>query len=259
MPRHLLSTLLLLGALLASSCAYPRRTISMNPASIDDGSSTDAPADVWRLTVVSAVVPPEQRSGQPWDDDDGPDVFVRVLRADTLIFQTPVLQNEMAPVWNATLPTNVTLPRSSELRFEVFDSDGVARDPVGIVRSNGLPESALPGAEALIPLDAPGASLRIKVERPRAHRGVGIRIVEERSDALLVIEMEQYSPAGRAGIVVGDRIVKIGSQSVALLGGPRASSLLSQSAGRGGTLTIETPEGESREVQLDQGFTWLVL
>ena len=104
-----------------------------------------------------------------------------------------------------------------------------------------------------------GASLRIKIERPRAHRGVGVRIVEERSDSLLVIEMEPYSPAGRAGIVVGDRIVKVGSQSVELLGGPRASSALSQSAGRGGTLTIETPEGETREVQLDQGFTWLVL
>lgn len=259
MPRHSALLALVLSALFASSCAYPRRTISLNPASVEDSSSTDAPTDIWQLTVVSAVVPPEQRSGQPWDDGDGPDVYVRVLRADTEIFQTRVLDNTTAPVWNATLPTNVRLPHTSELRFEVYDADGISRDPVGIVRSNGLPEAALPGADATIPLDSPGAAVCIRVDPPRPYRGVGIRVVEERSDALLVVEMEQYSPAGRAGVVTGDRIVKIGRQLVATVGGPAAASLLSQLAGRGGTLTIETPEGESREAQLDQGFTWLVL
>ena len=231
----------------------------MNPASVADGTSTDAPPDVWQLTIVGAVVPPEQRSGLPWDDGDGPDVYVRVLRAGTVIFQTPVLDNNFAPEWNATAPTNLSLPRTSELRFEVFDADGIARDPVGVETSHGLPENALPGAVAVIALDSPGAALRIRVEQPRPYRGVGIRSVEERSDALIVLEMEAFSPAGRAGIVVGDRITKIGSQSVGLVGGPRASSLLSQTAGRGGTLTIETSEGEIRDVQLDQGFTWLVL
>lgn len=259
MPRHPLHLALLLGALIASSCAYPRRTISLNPASVEDGSSTDAPPDLWRLTIVSAAVPHEQRSGLPWDDGDGPDVYVRVFRAGTQIFETPVLDDTTAPVWNATLATNVTLPRTSELRFEVYDADGVSRDPVGIVRSNGLPDAALPGAEAAIPLDSPGAALTIRADQPRPHRGVGIRVVEERSDALLVIEMEQYSPAGRAGVEVGDRILEIAGASVAQTGGPAAASALSQLAGRGGALKIETPDGETRDVQLDQGFTWLVL
>jgi C2 domain/PDZ domain len=244
---------------MCASCAYPRRAISLNPASVGDGSSTDAPSEVWQLTIVGAVVPPEQRSGLPWDDGDGPDVYVRVLREGSVIFQTAVLENTFAPEWNAIAPTNLSLPHDSELRIEVFDADGVARDPVGIVTSHGLPENALPGAAAVIALDSPGASVRIRVDAPRAYRGIGIRSVEERSDALIVLEMEAHSPAGRAGIVVGDRVTKIGSQSVALVGGPRASSLLSQMAGRGGTLTIETSDGEIREVQLDQGFTWLVL
>ena len=250
---------LVLCALLASSCAYPRRMISLNPASADDGASSAAPPDVWRLTIVAAAVPPEQRSGLPWDDGDGPDVYVRVLRGGTEIFRTPVLDNTTAPVWNAQLPTNVSLAHASELRFEVYDSDGISRDPVGILQSNGLPDTALPGSETTLPLDSPGATLRIKVERPRPHRGVGIRTVEERSDGLLVIEMEQFSPAGRAGIAVGDRILKIAGRSVADLGGPAASSALSQLAGRGGALTILTSDGDTREVQLDQGFTWLVL
>jgi hypothetical protein len=259
MPRHSLSLVLLFGALLASSCAYPRRMISLNPASVDDGTSTDAPPDVWRLTIVNATVPPEQRSGLPWDDGDGPDVFVRVLRGGTEIFETRVIDNTLRPVWDATLPTNVRLPRASDLRFEVYDADGVSNDPVGITQSNGLPEAALPGADATIPLDSPGAAVCIRIDQPRPYRGVGIRFVEERSDALLVVEMEQYSPAGRAGVVVGDRITKIGGQVVATIGGLAASSALSQMAGRGGTLTIETPEGEARQVRLDQGFTWLVL
>ena len=255
-PRFLLPWLAL-WALVA--CAYPRRVISLNPASPAEGTSTDAPANVWRVTIVSAVVPPEQRSGQPWDEDSGPDVYVRVLRGDTAIFETRVLDDEPTPVWNAELPANLDFSPGAEVRFEVFEADGVATDPVGILRTRGLPASMQPGGESVLPLDAAGATLRLHVEAPRPHRGVGIREVEERSDALVVLALEANSPAGRAGLAVGDRIVRIGAESVAMLGGPRAARRLSQAAGRGTALDIETPEGETRTVELDQGYTWLVL
>jgi hypothetical protein len=232
--------------------------ISLNPSS-SDGVSTDAPANIYRITIVSAAVPPEQRSGQAWDEDSGPDVYVRVLRGEELLFETAVLTNEPQPVWNAALPANLDLSPGGEVRFEVLEADGIAIDPVGILRTRGLPASVQPGGETVLPLDAAGATLRLHVDPPQAHRGIGIREVEERSDALVILALEANSPAGRAGLAVGDRIVRIGNESVDALGGPRAASRLSQSAGRGGSLDVVTVEGESRTVELDAGFTWLTL
>jgi hypothetical protein len=258
MTRFACSLLVCLGLSLVSACAYPRRVISLNPTS-SDGDSTDAPANVYRITIVSAAVPPEQRSGQAWDEDSGPDVYVRVLRGERLLFETPVLSDAPQPVWNAALPANLDLSPNGEVRFEVLEADGIATDPVGILRTRGLPASVQPGGETVLPLDAAGATLRLHVDLLQAHRGIGIREVEERSDALVIVALEANSPAGRGGLAVGDRIVRIASESVASLGGPRAASRLSQSAGRGVALDVVTVEGEARTVELDAGFTWLTL
>jgi len=258
MTRPARFLLVCLGVLSVSACAYPRRVISLNPASsaID---STDAPANLYRIRIVSAVVPPEQRSGQAWDEDSGPDVYVRVLRGETLLFETPVLSDAPQPVWNADLPANLDLSPGSEVRFEVLDTDGIATDPVGILRTRGLPVAVQPGGETVLPLDVAGATLRLHVDPPQAHRGIGIREVEERSDALVIRALEVNSPAGRAGLAVGDRIVRIANESVDSLGTARAASRLSQSAGRGVSLDVVTVEGEERTVELDAGFTWLSL
>jgi C-terminal processing protease CtpA/Prc len=92
---------------------------------------------------------------------------------------------------------------------------------------------------------------------PRASRGVGVRY-EVHGDGLLVLDVEPFSPAARAGVKKGDLIVKIGESSVEVVGSNKAASELSLASDRGSQLTLSNGKHE-RTAQLDRDFLWLTM
>jgi hypothetical protein len=237
-------------------CVYPRRETALSPVARIVGLA-NPPAHVYRLTIVRARVGPLQRGGLPWDDDGstGPDVYVRVLRDGEVVLRTETLANEFEPEWNVTTERNVYLPPSAELRIEVWDEDVFGGDPVGIYNNRGLPLNAQPGADASIFLDTDSV-LTLRVERPQAHRGVGIAEYEVRPESLAIVRVLTHSPAGRAGLEPGDEIVAIGEEQIADLGAGEAASALSLAQTRQVPLTVRRA-GEEREVVLDRDYVWL--
>lgn len=252
-PRRFL---VLVAVLLAIACAYPRRTTSLSPVPRAT-QATSAPADLWSLTVVGATVPPRKRGALAWDGSDGlPDPYVRIYRDEELVWESDTIQDTLSPAWNATLPRNLYAPNTATFRFEAWDRDEVGGDPIGIFRHRGLPPNVVPGADARIMLDN-GAQLALRLEPPQAHHGVGIRLYEVRGDALVILEVETHSPAGRAGLRPGDAVIAIGGQSVSSLGSQAAPGALSMASERRETLRVRNERGAVREVELDRGFTWL--
>jgi hypothetical protein len=253
--------LLLAAAAVLSACAYPRRATSLSPvrsaAFIVGPGGT--PSDVYSFTVVSAQLPERNRGATQWDDNGGlPDPFVRLYRDDVLVWESPTIDDTLTPQWNASPPRNVHIPRSARIRLEVWDRDAIGGDPVGIWRGVGLPPNARPGIEARVLLEGE-SFLTIRVDAPQPHRGLGIRLFEVHDGDLEVLEVEPYSPASRAGIVPGDRIVGIGNQTVSQLGGNRAAGALSMAVERQETLRVRNRQGAERTVELDRGYVWLIL
>jgi hypothetical protein len=219
----------------------------------------EAPRDLWQLRLVSAEIPPKRAGSLAWDDDDsGPDPFVRVYRKGVLVFEGKAARDTTEPKWNEVLPKNIWLPRGEELRFEVWDQDNLQSDPVGIWTNIGLPATALPDADARLSLTN-DSSLVFRVERPLPHRGVGVSIYEARGDSMVVLELIEHSPATRAGIKVGDRIVEIGGKSVEELGPSGSASALSMASQQKKQLVVEDSAGKRREVSLDAGYVWLTM
>ena len=256
-PLSVLTAVLLSGAACAG-CAYPRRSTSLSLVrGATESSST--PSDVWSLTIGSAQIPPQSRGALAWDGTDGlPDCFVRIYRGETLVYESPTIQDSLAPEWNALLPENLFAPRDQSLRFEIWDRDEVGADPVGTYRNLGLPANVVPGADARILLEG-GAQLGLRLQNPIPHRGVGIPLYEVHGDSLLVLEVETHSPAGRAGIRPGEHIVAIGGQAVSALGPQRAPGALSMAGQRHEPLRVRDARGAVRDVELDRGYTWLVM
>ena len=254
-----LVSLLLVAALALPSCAYPRRSTSLTAVTGPSGGPGQPP-DVYSVTIVSAVVPQRGRGNRDWDDGHGlPDVFVRIYRDDVLLFESRTIDDTLAPVWNQALPRNLSIPSDAPFRIEVWDRDGVGSDPIGIYRGHGRPSNAIEGGEARLMLEGE-ATVTIRLDSPHAQRGVGISTFELRGDSLYVVSVEPHSPAGRAGIASGDRIVAIGGQTVTALGGQEASGALSMSAERAQTLSVvSSGHSDAHDVQLDQGFVWLVM
>ncbi len=256
-----LSIYSLLASFIVCGCAYPRRGTSLAPVRSDlaAAASSSAPADVWSLVVVSAVVPPQSRGALAWDGSGGlPDPYLRIYRDDVLVFESSTVNDTLTPEWNVTLPRNFYAPGSSSYRFELWDRDDVGADPIGMYRNRGLPENLLPGADARILMDS-GAQLALRLAPPVAHRGVGIRLYEVRSDAFIVLDIETHSPAGRAGIVSGEEIVAIGGRTISALGPQGAPGALSMAADRGESVQVRNARGEVREVVFDAGLTWLTM
>lgn len=244
--------------LLAVGCVYPRRSTSLSPAHASR-EGLNAPAYVVAFTIVSAQTPARARGDLAWDDGGGlPDCYVRVYRNETQVFESSTLFDTLEPRWNETLPRNLYIPPDADLRFEVWDRDTVGGDPVGVYRNRGLPDHAVPGALALIPLDS-GATLTVRVDAPRAHRGVGIEEYELQPAALVIRTVAPYSPAARAGLARGDRIVAIGERPIDDLSDAEAASALSLAQDRRHALRVTREDGAEREVELDEGHVWLSL
>lgn len=263
MKRPALAHSLLLGSVLAVSlgaCAYPHHTTPLFAASGVDLPASEYPGGMYALQLLSAEVPETKISGLTWDDDGtGPDCQVRLYVGERLVWESKVVKDSTHPEWNEMAPRNVILPRDAAFRIELWDWDTpVSGDPIGRVERDGLPANAQPGAQARLQLDRT-TTVVILLSSPRAHRGVGMS-VELHSDHLQVLSVEPFSPAARAGIKKGERILAIGNQRISELSDGDKRSELSMASERKHKLAVADGEGKNeREVALDGGYVWLVL
>lgn len=243
---------LLLLLVVGLGCAYPRRSTSLCPVTTEARS---APADIWRVAFHQSVIPPRQRGDQPWDEDGSPpDVFVRVYRGDTLLFESTPVEG-LQPNLDATTP-NLHFPSGASTRIELWDADGVMPTIIGVWRGNGLPTGAMEDGDTRIMLDG-NASVGFRVLAPEASRGAGIPSYEVRRKELRVLELLEHSPAGRAGIVPGDAIVAINGESIEDLGEARAAGALSRACSEATRLSVKRRDGRTEEIVLDRGFVWI--
>lgn len=252
------ASLLALALLSSSGCAYPRRTTPLSPLPADVVRPEQRPSDMWQIVLVEADIPARQRSGLTWDDDDGdpPDPFVRILIRDREVWQGPTAENQGHPRWSASPERNLAFDRSERVRVELWDSDGLSSDPIGMYEGRAL-ASAIIGADTIIKLEG-GATVTVRLEYPNPHAGTGIAQYEVRKTTLVILEVMPNSPASRAGLVAGDRITAIDDRMIDELGGHRAESALAMAVQNQSELTVENA-GKFRRVKLDQGYIWIAL
>ena len=240
-----------------TGCAYARRSTPLSSVSGPSSLSGDAPENLWKLVVVSAEIPRETRSGSQWDDDKSPpDPYLKLIVKGREIWETRTLDDQDHPQFNASPPKNLAIDRDAKVRFELWDDDGVTSDPIGVYEGRALGE-AIVDADTILKLEG-GATLTVRVERPEAHRGTGIALYEVRKNALVLLDILPNSPAQRAGLKAGDRIVALDGRTIEELGPKKAESALVLSAQNQSELMVDR-NGKSQVVKLDRGLVWLSL
>ncbi|MBN1656124.1 MAG: PDZ domain-containing protein [Deltaproteobacteria bacterium] len=253
--------LVALLSLVVATCAYEVRSTTLHSVAAPTPDLLSyRPKNTWSFRVLNGQVPPRKRSGLEWESDGTlPDPFVRLYVDERIIWESEVKYDTTSPQWNITLPRNVKVEPTSQFRIELWDFDTIASaDPIGILKRRGWPPTVNPDAITRLMLDT-GAVLTVTMFDPRVHEGVGIRSYEVRSDCLLVVDVEKYSPAGRAGIKPDECIVEIDGLRVSSLQDIKAMTMLSLAAKREYELKVADKGEAERSVKLDSGYIWLVM
>jgi S1-C subfamily serine protease len=126
-------------------------------------------------------------------------------------------------------------------------------DPIGMYEGRAFSESIL-GSETTIKLDS-GASLTLRLSQPEPKQGVGIVEYELRPSSVLVLAIAPNSPAARARLASGDRILTIDGKAVASLGSQETESALALAAQKESELRVARDKAE-RTVKIDNGYVW---
>jgi len=243
------------------ACAYDRRSTTIHTVSHPVvGAEAHQPEHIWSFRLISAQIPSTKRTGLAWDDDGTkPDPFVRLYLEERMIWESPIKNDTLVPRWNISLPRNLWVKPEVKFRLEIWDRDTIASaDPIGVLKRTGLPRDIRLNQTSSLMFEG-GATLTLSITSPIPHKGVGISTFEVRPDGLYIVEVERFSPAGRAGIRPGEQIVQIGETRVDSETGAEAASRLSLAAERNITLVVIDSSGVRRNVQLDSGYIWLTM
>lgn len=241
-------------ALSALGCGavYPEVRTPVRPVPAGQELKPPPPADVLYIAFAGAVIPEKTRDGRSWDAVGGsaPDPFAKLMANDRELFRTPIQSNTLTPTWPDAPKENWRIAKGTTLRVELWDSNPINNHPI-CVRTIRDPHAQAGAGELDIDCDS-GAKLRLVIAPGRAKLGVGFSY-ELRTESVFVSRVVAASPAGRAGLTPGDRIVRIQGQDVKGLDEGEIRSLINANAPSSLALSVRHADGGSVEMVLKEG------
>ena len=141
--------------------------------------------------------------------------------------------------------------RDRPLSIELWDSKTVNDHPIGIKDMGPLSEEVQHLKEADLECDT-GAQVRVAFEPPHARMGLGLHY-ELRVGEAYVTRVYEESPAGRAGLKAGDRILSLEGREVSAMKSLEVQSSLNTPHVEGLAMKVRHRGGEELAVTLKDG------
>lgn len=243
------------AAFFSTGCAavYPEFQTKMSP--VIEGQVLDPPpsSDIHWVRFLSARVPPKTRDGRAWDQVLGkkPDVYARLLLNDKEVLRTPVQSDTLEPTWHDGPRGNIRVESGDKLRVELWDANAILDSPIGVKDLGHPTAEIIMGGQIRVDFGG-GGELVLAYEAAHAMFGIGMSY-ELRSDSVYVTKVVAESPAARAGIEKGDRILSIGSKEVSGMDANEVRSALNAVPSGGLDLLVKHKDGTTLQVNVSEG------
>lgn len=236
--------LLLLG-LNGCGAVFPEMKTPVRAPAADTTIEPAPGDDLYLVYFERAVVPNRTRDGRPWD----PDPYAKLLVNSKELIVTAVEARQRKPTWPSQKLANYRFTGDEELRIEVWDQEPIADKPICIEKirsikllSRGLTEISCDG----------GARVWLYVGPAVPVVGVGLYYELRGSDGVRITRVAGQSPASRAGLGPGDRILAVQGESVMKLDALEIMSKINANARQGVELDVWFKSGDRKKITLKE-------
>jgi hypothetical protein len=210
------------------------------------------PPDLLYVDFQGAEIPPKTQDGRQWDSLGGaaPDAFAKLLLDGREIIRTPTQADTLRPTWPDQPRANYVIPPGRRLQVELWDSNPINNHPICSERLDRLHEQTEVG-ELEVRCQS-GARLKLTVRPAQARLGLGL-YYELRHDEVYVTRVIRHSPAARAGLRAGARILKIQQRDVRSMDHAEVKTLINGNVRAGLELLVQHAGGKAEQLVLKEG------
>ncbi|MBN1606065.1 MAG: PDZ domain-containing protein [Polyangiaceae bacterium] len=246
---------LALTAVASCGAVYPELRTSVRDVDEGDVVGGTAPRQMAYIEFERARVPPRAPDGRPWSEagDELPDPVARLIVDGRTLIETPVEEDTLTPTWPNQRRANYRLRPRSRATVQLL-AHGTMNDRLICAKNVGdLRAEAELGRVELVCDN--GARIWLLVQPARPKFGLGL-FYELRINQVFVSLIVEDSPAGRAGLRVGDEIIALDGKWVRSMDEAQVRSMFNAGAANGLRITVRTAAGP-REVVVKEGPVYL--
>lgn len=250
-------SIVLLAMALGPGCAavYPEiKTPTREPVV---GQPLDPPPSSLKwVAIQGATVPRLTRDGRSWGalGSTEPSSYAIISVNGAELFRTGIEAKTFSPTWPDAPRGNFPLTKGDRLRVELWESRPMHDRPIGI-RELVFDGQTTDDDELRVFLEG-GAELVLKIAPAKALVGLGFRYELRGVDGVFITQVESESPAGRAGLRQGDRIVAIDAKPTKGMSTGEIRSLLNMNHPQGLVLQLGRADGSTVALTLKAGAVY---
>lgn len=241
---------LLGGACTPTSTTRGWATVLEPPAA---GLTLDPPPPdhVFWIAIESAVIPARTKGDQLWDDVGGwPDPVVTIEVDGKTIMTTAAAEDTIEPSWQSPRG-NVEIGDASVVVVSVADADALGSLPIGSATGSAPSPTDLSDGRMVFDIGRRGKVI-LKVARAHGLLGLGFDydVVAGRT---LVRDVLRHSPAGRAGLAIGDELVQVGDRKLSGLKSREIRSAINALGTKPARVTVRHTAGTTESFDIGVG------
>lgn len=239
------------SCVLWTGCAaiYPEVSTPLKPVPEGRELVPPPPKNVLYIAMEGAEIPSRTRDGRRWDavGGDAPDPFAILYINGKELFRTPVQANTLTPTWDNAPKGSYELPQGAKLKVEIWDDNPIHKQPICSKEIKDLPELASLGGVST--MCGGGTQISVAIKPAEAKFGLGFSY-EFRGDGVYVSQVMPLSPASRAGLREGSRILRLMGEATRNKSEGEIKSLINANGSLGLKMAV-APPGTSAEKELE--------